>query len=130
MANDLGIKKCWFHKHHYDVPKRRIEEIKYKCALVSSKRIVEIIKNEFLDKNYKTEYPIGIYSLDFAWVDLKKAIEIDGDQHKRFYEYKERDNKKDALCIKHVWKILRIRWRDLYNNTKEKINEAKKFIDH
>lgn len=45
MANDLGIKKCWFHKDYYDVPKRRIEEIKSKCALVSSKRIVEIIKN-------------------------------------------------------------------------------------
>ena len=44
MANDLGIKKCWFHKNHYDIPKRRIEEINAKCVLTSSKNIVRIIK--------------------------------------------------------------------------------------
>ena len=43
MANDLNIKKCWFHKNHYDIPLRRIEEIKIKCNLITSKEIVEII---------------------------------------------------------------------------------------
>ncbi len=42
MAADLGIKRCWFHKDHYDIPKRRIEEITKKCILVSSKEIVKI----------------------------------------------------------------------------------------
>ena len=42
MAEDLGIKRCWFHKNHYDIPKRRIEEIKAKCEVVSSRRILEI----------------------------------------------------------------------------------------
>lgn len=27
MAEDLGIKRCWFHKDHYDIPKRRIAEV-------------------------------------------------------------------------------------------------------
>ena len=30
MAEDLGIKKCWYHsgdKPHYDIPKKRIQEI-------------------------------------------------------------------------------------------------------
>lgn len=44
MAEDLNIKRCWFHKNHYDIPKRRIEEITQKCILVSSKDIVKIIK--------------------------------------------------------------------------------------
>jgi len=44
MANELGIKKCWFHKNHYDIPKRRIEEIKNKCIVISSKEILKIIK--------------------------------------------------------------------------------------
>ena len=44
MAADLGIKKHWFHNDHYDIPKKRIEEIKSKCTIVSSKQIVEIIK--------------------------------------------------------------------------------------
>ena len=44
MAEELDIKKCWFHKDHYDIPKKRIEEIKSKCILVSSKEIKKIIK--------------------------------------------------------------------------------------
>jgi hypothetical protein len=46
MAADLDIKKCWFHKDHYDIPKKRIEEITAKCKLVSSKEIIKIIKHE------------------------------------------------------------------------------------
>jgi hypothetical protein len=47
MAEDLGINRCWFHKNHYDIPKRRIEEIEAKCTIVSSKEIVKIIKGSF-----------------------------------------------------------------------------------
>lgn len=43
MAQDLNIKRCWFHKDHYDIPKKRISEIKDKCKIVSSKEIVRII---------------------------------------------------------------------------------------
>lgn len=46
MAADLGIKRCWFHKDHYDIPKRRIEEITAKCEVVSSKRILEIVRKK------------------------------------------------------------------------------------
>jgi hypothetical protein len=46
MADELGIKKCWFHKTHYDIPIKRIDEIKNKCIFVSSKEIVNIMKNE------------------------------------------------------------------------------------
>lgn len=45
MAADLNIKRCWFHKDHYDIPKRRIKEIEAKCKVVSSKEIVRIIRN-------------------------------------------------------------------------------------
>lgn len=43
MAYALGIKRCWFHIDHYDIPKRRIDEITAKCKVVSSKEIVRII---------------------------------------------------------------------------------------
>jgi hypothetical protein len=43
MADTLGIKRCWFHKDHYDIPMRRIAEITEKCEVVSSKEIVKII---------------------------------------------------------------------------------------
>lgn len=48
MAQDLDIKRCWFHNgDHYDIPQRRIEEIKLKCRLVTSKQIVEVIKTKY-----------------------------------------------------------------------------------
>jgi hypothetical protein len=45
MAKDLHIKQCWFHKNHYDIPKKRISEIQSKCDVVSSKEILAIIKD-------------------------------------------------------------------------------------
>jgi uncharacterized protein YrrD len=46
MADILNIKRCWFHKNHYDIPIRRIQEIKDKCTVASSKEIVNIILNK------------------------------------------------------------------------------------
>ena len=45
MARDLGIKRCWFHKNHYDIPKKRIAEIQEKCKVISPKEILNIIKS-------------------------------------------------------------------------------------
>lgn len=44
MAENLGINKCWFHKDHYDIPKRRISEIEEKCTIVRPREIIDIIK--------------------------------------------------------------------------------------
>lgn len=91
---------------------------------------MKVIENEFSDKDYKREYNVGIYSLDFAWLDKKKVIEIDGDQHQRFKEYKERDQRKDKFLVEKGWEILRIKWKDMYNEPKRYIKIAKEFIDN
>ena len=90
---------------------------------------MEVIENEFTDKNYIREYPFSIYSIDFAWPDKKLAIEIDGDQHERFSSYKERDIKKDNLLKSNGWKVLRIKWKDLFSDTKEYIKKSISFIE-
>jgi hypothetical protein len=46
MAKELDIDKCWFHKNHYDIPKKRTEEIQKRCTIVSSEEIVNIIKEQ------------------------------------------------------------------------------------
>jgi hypothetical protein len=46
MAADLGVKRCWFHAGrwpHYDIPKRRIEEIRARTVRISSREILRII---------------------------------------------------------------------------------------
>lgn len=90
---------------------------------------MKVIENEFNDKNFIREFPMSIYSLDFAWEHKKKCIEIDGEQHQRFEEYVERDKRKDICIVENGWKVLRISWKEMYNNTKEYIKIAKEFID-
>lgn len=54
MADDLKINRNWFHYGkfpHYDIPKRRIDEIQAKCETVSSKEIVTIIKESLYGEN-------------------------------------------------------------------------------
>lgn len=43
MASELGLKRCWFHGDHYDIPARRIAEIEARCEKVSSRDIVRLI---------------------------------------------------------------------------------------
>lgn len=93
------------------------------------KFFTQVIKNEFSDHNYIREYSLGIYSLDFAWPEKKLCIEIDGEQHNRYKEYKERDERKNILIKKLGWKILRIEWIKMYNDPKYWINIAKQFIE-
>lgn len=54
MAEDLGIKRCWFHPshgmHHYDIPKRRIKEIMAKTTVIHGRELVFAIKNGRLPK--------------------------------------------------------------------------------
>jgi hypothetical protein len=47
MAEQLGIKRCWFHsgnKPHYDIPKKRIQEITAKCVVVGSKKLLQLMQ--------------------------------------------------------------------------------------
>jgi very-short-patch-repair endonuclease len=90
---------------------------------------MNVIANEFTDKNYKREFPFHRFSLDFAWPHKMKCIEIDGDQHQRFQEYIERDKRKNELLIKDGWQYLRLVWKDIYSNPKNYIELAKQFID-
>jgi hypothetical protein len=46
MAEELNIPRHFFHKNHYDIPKRRLDEIMSVCYKVSSKEIVRIIRGE------------------------------------------------------------------------------------
>lgn len=90
---------------------------------------MEVIENEFEDKEYIREYPFGIYSLDFAWEHKKRCIEIDGEQHQRFEDYQERDKRKDKVIKENNWECLRIVWKEFYKDTKYWIKITKEFID-
>lgn len=47
MAEELGIKKCWFHKNHYDIPKRMISFVTNVAEVVTQRQILQIIKTVY-----------------------------------------------------------------------------------
>lgn len=88
-----------------------------------------VIENEFSDKNYKSEFHIGKYRLDFAWPEKMRYIEIDGSQHD-LEERLKSDLIKDEFCKSQGWSCLRLKWRYICQNSKEAIKLAKNFIDN
>ena len=44
MAQELNIKRCWFHKNHYDIPKKRLTEIENQCTIISSKELMKLMR--------------------------------------------------------------------------------------
>jgi Protein of unknown function (DUF4031) len=46
-AQQLGIKRCWFHKDHYDIPKRMVARMSETVAeKVSPREIVKIVRGK------------------------------------------------------------------------------------
>jgi hypothetical protein len=43
MAEALDLKRCWFHKDHYDIPKTRVDEIMAKCTVLPTRKIAAIV---------------------------------------------------------------------------------------
>ena len=80
------------------------------------------------DKDYETEYFFHKQFLDFAWPERKLCIEIDGEQHERFAERKLNDIRKNENLKAENWKLLRLKWSDIYNNTQECIQQILNFL--
>ena len=61
----------------------------------------------------------GRYRLDFAWVKLKVGLEFDGDVKYFAYgptaEALVRERKRERALIEEGWVLLRIEWRDLFD---------------
>ena len=47
MAADLGIGRHWFHRDHYDIPKRMLQEVVPKCKSVRPRDILSIINGTY-----------------------------------------------------------------------------------
>ena len=78
---------------------------------------------------YEYNYHELTYYLDFAWVQSKKYIEIDGEQHKKQIEHDiERDNKLKELG----WSCIRVDWSKFIKLDESErqnfINDLKQFI--
>ena len=92
------------------------------------KYFMDVILNNFTDKNYIREFPFFRYSIDFAWVHKKIAFEIDGKQHE-LEKMKASDIRKDTLLKEHGWTIIRIKWSEFIQHKSKFIESMKQVID-
>lgn len=75
--------------------------------------------------NELPEYP---YFIDFAFLNIKLAVELDGACHYNHgKERLEHDYKKDEILEKKGWKIFRISYNE---NTQDKINEFMEILQN
>lgn len=89
--------------------------------------IKNVIKKYNLHSKYsiKEKYNFGKYFFDFAFVDLKLDVEIDGGQHISSQKAIEHDILRDNYTKSLGWNVYRINWKDLQRNPNE---EIKKFL--
>lgn len=93
---------------------------------------LEVLNKNGLSKKYKIieKMPFGKYALDFAIVELKLDVEIDGQQHFRNPEAIKKDKERDDFLISNGWKIYRIAWIEMSNNKKKEIEKFLNFIEN
>jgi very-short-patch-repair endonuclease len=60
--------------------------------------------------DYVEQHQIHTYQLDFALVEEKIDIEIDGDQHYLDQRIVESDKRRNEYLENLGWKIIRVRW--------------------
>lgn len=77
-----------------------------------------LLKNNI---NFEREYKINKWFIDFALVDKKIAIELDGKQHEH-EKRKINDDKKDKYLLDNGWTVIRIKYWE--KNKEEKLLKA------
>lgn len=91
-------------KEHPEQTAWRLKNMSY-----PEKCFQEILEDNGLNKKHLIyrEYSVFPYFIDFAFINEKVAVEIDGSQHLE-EERKNKDAKKDILLRSNGWRIIRI----------------------
>lgn len=62
--------------------------------------------------SYEFQYQVGRYKVDFAFLDKKLALEVDGKQHLREKQLQS-DRRKDAFLEENGWTVFRLPWTSI-----------------
>ena len=93
------------------------------------RKFEELLKDKGLDQKFLVyrEYSVFPYYIDFAFIDLKIAVELDGSQH-LLKERKERDEQKDKLLLSKGWRIIRFTAKEILSEIDNVYSELINFI--
>jgi len=80
--------------------------------------------------DYIEQHPVSLYSLDFAILESKIDLEIDGDQHYLDKRVIESDKRRTKYLSDRGWTVIRIKWSDYQKlDRKEKEEYIKNIIE-
>jgi very-short-patch-repair endonuclease len=65
------------------------------------------LKGKPLAVKFRRQYPVKGYVADFACLEVRLLIEIDGIVHD-MDDHPQRDERRDAVLIAHGWRLIRI----------------------
>ena len=81
------------------------------------RRVIESLGYAF-NSDFFNQYPIGeSFVLDFAFVELKTCIEVDGQDHNSKVR-KQKDSKRDAYLNNNGWVVIRVKDKDFFDSYK------------
>ena len=80
----------------------------------TERRLWHVLREkQLLDCRFRRQHPIGPYIADFACIDKKLLIELDGGQHQEQIAY---DQHRTAFLEMQGWQVLRFWNNDVLNN--------------
>ncbi|MDO8610975.1 MAG: DUF559 domain-containing protein [bacterium] len=120
-------------RRHTEETKRKISEIRKKFLKENPDKVPYLLNHKYKRTSYPEQYftdcfkntkltpkyRILAYELDFADIENKIDIEIDGCQHFLDPVIVEHDKKRNQTLIELGWTIYRIRWADFQKETRE-----------
>lgn len=71
---------------------------------IAEKHLWRRIRMQQMGVKFRRQHPAGAYILDFACIESKLAVELDGGQHS---ELQARDNERTLWLESQGWKVLR-----------------------
>lgn len=75
---------------------------------------------QILNFKFRRQHPVGKYILDFACIDAKLIIEVDGSQH---HELSMQDHLRTTWLEAQGWKVLRFWNNEVLQNTHGVLDE-------
>ncbi len=93
--------------------------------------IEKLIKEELIKRKlaFKIQYRVLNYWIDFAFPDIKLAVECDGERWHSTKEQISKDKKRDKRLLDQGWIVFRFKGKEIINESNKVVNKIETFVN-